>query len=76
MAGANKGYRNFATFPASTTADAPITLGIGVAPSSPVNGQVWMTSSGMFYQSGGATIGPLNGPSSFNQIHPFLLMGA
>lgn len=43
------------SLPASTTSAAPINLGEGVAPTSPVNGDVWATSTGLFAQINGAT---------------------
>lgn len=46
------------TFPASTTSAAPINLGAGTAPTSPVNGDLWATSAGFFGQVAGATVGP------------------
>lgn len=46
------------TFPAGTTAAPPINIGQGVAPTSPTNGDVWLTSAGLFAQAGGVTAGP------------------
>lgn len=46
------------TFRASTTAGASINLPQGTAPTSPVNGDLWATSSGFFGQIAGATVGP------------------
>jgi hypothetical protein len=40
---------------ASTTGFAPLNLPHGVAPTSPVNGDIWTTSSGAFVQINGAT---------------------
>jgi len=42
-------------FPASTTTAAPFNIGVGSAPTSPVTGDVWGTSSGLFYRISGAT---------------------
>jgi hypothetical protein len=36
----------------------------GTTPGSPVNGDVWATSSGLFAQINGATIGPISGATS------------
>jgi hypothetical protein len=41
--------------PASTTASAGLRLPHGTAPSSPTNGDVWSTTSGLFYRINGAT---------------------
>jgi hypothetical protein len=43
------------SFLASTVSAAPINLGEGVAPSSPINGDLWATSGGIFAQINGAT---------------------
>src|SRR6185312_9136263 len=43
------------TLAASTTANAGVNLGVGVAPTSPVNGDLWETSGGLFAQIGGST---------------------
>ncbi|MCA3006574.1 MAG: hypothetical protein IOD15_14625 [Phycisphaerales bacterium] len=44
---------------APTTATASLTLPHGTAPSSPVNGDVWTTTAGMFVRVNGVTVGPL-----------------
>jgi len=44
---------------ASTTSRAGLKIIEGTAPTSPVNGDVWMTGSGLFYRAGGSTVGPL-----------------
>jgi len=41
--------------PASTTTAAPFNIGVGSAPTSPVTGDVWGTTSGLFYRISGAT---------------------
>ena len=43
-------------FPASTTAAASLTIPPGVAPATPVNGDIWSTTSGVFVRVNGATI--------------------
>jgi hypothetical protein len=48
----------------SSTAGAGFNLGIGAAPSSPNNGDVWMTASGIFVRAGGTTVGPLSAGTS------------
>ena len=45
-------------FAASTTTFAPINLGQGTAPTSPVNGDEWITSVGLYIQANGSTQGP------------------
>jgi hypothetical protein len=47
------------TLPASATAKAPLNLPHGTAPTSPVNGDVWTTTAGMYVRVNGATVGPL-----------------
>jgi hypothetical protein len=48
--------------PGATTAG--LNLSCGTTPASPVNGDQWCTSAGLFVQINGATIGPLGGASS------------
>jgi hypothetical protein len=52
------------SFPASSSGGAGVNFGQGAAPTSPSNGDVWITSSGVFAQFGGATNPLLIGPSS------------
>jgi hypothetical protein len=44
---------------ASTTTTAGLTLPHGTAPASPVNGDIWTTTAGLFTRINGATVGPL-----------------
>lgn len=44
---------------AATTGNASLNMPHGVAPSSPVNGDVWTTSAGVYVRISGVTIGPL-----------------
>jgi hypothetical protein len=44
---------------ASSTAEAGLRLVPGVAPTSPVNGDVWLTTAGLFYRANGSTVGPV-----------------
>lgn len=44
---------------ASTTGSASINLPHGTAPTSPVNGDLWTTNSGLYVQISGSSIGPL-----------------
>lgn len=48
------------TLAASTTSISSLRITQGSAPSSPVNGDIWMTSAGLFYRANGATVGPLS----------------
>jgi hypothetical protein len=47
--------------PASTTSTAGLRLPPGSAPTSPVNGDLWATSTGVFARVNGATVGPFAG---------------
>ena len=47
------------TTAASTATTAGFRAQQGTAPSSPVNGDVWMTTAGLFYRANSVTIGPL-----------------
>jgi len=49
---------------ASSTANAGLTLPHGAAPTSPVNGDLWTTTLGIYSRINGATIGPLTNASS------------
>lgn len=44
---------------AGTTARAPLCLPHGSAPASPVNGDMWTTTAGLYVRINGATVGPL-----------------
>lgn len=46
--------------PASTTAISSVRLPPGVAPSAPVNGDMWTTTAGLFVRINGVTVGPLS----------------
>lgn len=60
-----------------TTASAGFNLPPGVAPSSPINGDLWSTSSGLYVQVAGSTIGPLGpgGSGSLPTISSGTLLG-
>ena len=47
------------TLPASTTSKSSLNIAQGVAPTSPVNGDVWITSAGLYYRFNSTTHGPL-----------------
>lgn len=55
---------------ASAVGSAGLNLPQGSAPTVPVNGDVWMTSAGMFTRANGATAGPLVGLTSFSATSP------
>lgn len=44
---------------AGTTLIAPLKIPHGSAPTSPVNGDIWTTTSGLFIRVNGSTVGPL-----------------
>lgn len=46
-------------FFSSTSGTAGMNCGVGTTPASPVNGDIWCTSVGMFVQINGSTVGPL-----------------
>ena len=58
------------TTAASATGAAGLNLPQGTAPTSPANGDVWMTSAGLSYRANGATKGPLVGLTSFSASSP------
>ena len=43
-------------FAASTAGTAGVNCGVGTAPASPINGDIWCTSAGMFVQIAGSTV--------------------
>lgn len=51
----NNTFTGKQTLPASTTSAAPLNLGTGVAPTSPVDGDVWATSGALFARINGTT---------------------
>jgi hypothetical protein len=59
----NTGAATFASTviaPAATTALAPMRIPHGTAPTSPVNGDMWTTTAGLFVRINGVTVGPLS----------------
>lgn len=50
--------------PACGTGNASLNAPHGTAPSSPVDGDVWTTTAGIFVRINGVTIGPLNVPAT------------
>jgi len=63
-------------FPATTTSAASLRIPHGTAPTSPVNGDLWTTTAGLFAQINGSTVGPyaiagagtIGGSIAVNQI--------
>jgi len=53
-----------------TTANATINMPHGTAPTSPVDGDCWTTTAGLFCRINGTTIGPLGAPGAvvFNEV--------
>ncbi len=49
----------FVTY-ASITARAGFNIPPGVAPSSPVDGDMWLSASGLYFQDNGETVGPIS----------------
>lgn len=49
---------------ASTTIQAGLSIPAGAAPTSPINGDIWTTTAGVFARINGVTVGPLTGPVS------------
>ena len=45
--------------PAGNTTKASLRLPHGVAPTNPVDGDIWTTTAGLFVRINGVTIGPL-----------------
>lgn len=62
-------------FQTSLTSNAPTNWPLGVAPTSPVNGDVWFTSAGMFYRAGGVTVGPLVGSAGGTSFATSITVG-
>jgi len=58
------------TGPAGTSSGAPLNIPQGVAPSAPVNGDIWTTSAGIYIRINGATIGPLISAATFPWATP------
>ena len=50
--------RQRAVYLASTTAGAPINVPHGTAPTTPVDGDLWTTTAGLYARVNGATVGP------------------
>ncbi|WP_146214384.1 glycine-rich domain-containing protein [Rhizobium sp. 11515TR] len=47
------------TTSASTTSGAGFVIPQGLVPTSPINGSIWLTPSGLYYQANGITFGPI-----------------
>lgn len=58
------------TTAASIAGAAPLIVPFGTAPTSPVNGALWATTLGLFFQGNGGTIGPLNGATAGSGCNP------
>lgn len=58
----------------STMLGAGVNLGVGSAPTAPVNGDLWSTTAGFFGRAGGVTVGPFGtGGGSFNETTGYAL---
>jgi hypothetical protein len=60
---------------ASVTGTAGLNLPQGTAPSAPVNGDVWATSSGVFAQIAGSTVGPFGTGGGASGANPTAIAG-
>lgn len=60
---------------ASTTATAGLRVPAGTAPTSPVNGDVWETTAGLWLRMNGATVGPINSTILFSQTQTVTVTG-
>jgi hypothetical protein len=54
--------------PASTTVTAGFNLPHGAAPTSPVNGDIWTTTAGMYARVSGTTVGPFTSSAAVTQL--------
>lgn len=52
-------FSGLVSTPASTTTTAGLRVPHGSAPTTPVNGDIWTTTAGIFVRINGATVGPL-----------------
>lgn len=52
----------------STVNRAGFGIPLGVAPSTPVDGDMWLTTSGIFVQVNGSTVGPLTSSAGFSLL--------
>ena len=59
----------------SSSSYAGLNLGCGATPTSPINGDFWCTTAGVFVQINGATIGPLTqgAGASFTGVAPIVV---
>lgn len=53
---------------ASTAASAGFNIAPGVLPTTPNNGDMWVTAAGLFVQINGATVGPIGLATSFTSL--------
>jgi len=60
------------TTAASSTASAGIIIPPGVAPTTPNNGDIWTTSTGLFVRANGSTVGPLVGLAQQSALSPLV----
>jgi hypothetical protein len=63
--------------PPSSTATAPLNIPPGAAPTAPSDGDIWVTSAGLFVRIAGVTVGPLGtggggGSAPVNSILPVI----
>jgi hypothetical protein len=61
---------------ASTTSVSPLRIAHGTAPSSPVNGDIWTTTIGMYARINGNTVGPFGTGATYTNSAPTAITGA
>lgn len=72
---AGDGMLGLLTLKASTPGGPGLNLGVGLTPTAPADGSVWMTLSGIYYQVGGVTQGPIVAPTTYGTgVSDFLLV--
>jgi hypothetical protein len=60
------------TLAAGAAGSASANIPAGVAPTSPNNGDIWTTSTGLFVRAGGVTIGPVIGLAQQSALTPLV----
>lgn len=63
-----KTFSDIITLPATTTDNASLNIPHGTAPTSPTNGDIWTTTSGIYVRVNGSTVGPLSTGGSSGSV--------
>lgn len=58
LGSAARQWQQLFLLPSAAVAGAPLHMGQGITPTTPANGDIWLTSAGVFAQVAGATVGP------------------